>query len=43
MADDPGRTEPDDDRTYEPPLVESLGSAEELAQGNEGSQTDSQV
>ena len=33
-TDDGGKTE------YEAPEVESLGSAEELAKGNEGSQTD---
>lgn len=33
----------DGDRGYEPPAVEPLGSAEELAKGNEGSQTDDVV
>lgn len=37
MTDD---KQPGDDRSYEPPAVEPLGSAEELAKGNEGSQTD---
>jgi hypothetical protein len=41
MADDRVPAEPGDDRTYEPPAVESLGSADELAKGNEGSPTDS--
>jgi hypothetical protein len=40
MADDRVHDEPSDDGTYEPPAVESLGSAEELAKGNEGSPTD---
>lgn len=35
--------EEQDDRTYEPPEVEEIGSAEELAKGNEGSQTDEQL
>jgi hypothetical protein len=40
MADDRVHDEPRDDGTYEPPAVESLGSADELAKGNEGSQQD---
>jgi len=38
MAED---RRPEQDRTYEPPAVEPLGSAEELAKGNESSQQDS--
>ncbi len=34
------RQEQGEDRTYEPPAVEPLGFAEELAKGNEGSQAD---
>jgi len=41
MAEDRVPEQSGDDRTYEPPAVEPLGSAEELAKGNEGSQTDS--
>lgn len=40
MAEDRVPERSDDDRTYEPPAVEPLGSAEELAKGNEGTQTD---
>lgn len=40
VPDQPGVDEPAEDRTYEPPAVESLGAADELAKGNEGSQTD---
>jgi hypothetical protein len=40
MADDRVHGQPDDERGYEPPAVESLGSAEELAKDNEGSPTD---
>lgn len=40
MAEDRVPEQPGDDRTYEPPAVEPLGAAEELAKGNEGSQTD---
>jgi hypothetical protein len=40
MADDRAHEQPGDDRTYEPPAVEPLGFAEELAKGNEGSPTD---
>jgi hypothetical protein len=40
MADDRVHGQPDDERGYEPPAVEPLGSAEELAKGNEGSQQD---
>jgi hypothetical protein len=43
MADDRADDEPNADRSYEPPAVEPLGSAEELARGNEGSQTDQTV
>jgi hypothetical protein len=43
MADDLERIESGDDRTYEPPAVEPLGSADELAKGNEGSTTDTAV
>jgi len=40
MPEDLERVEPSDEPTYEPPVVESIGSAEELAKGNEGSSTD---
>ena len=40
MADDRVHDQPGDDGTYEPPALEPLGSAEELAKGNEGSPTD---
>jgi hypothetical protein len=40
MADDRVHGQPDDERGYEPPAVEPLGSTEELAKGNEGSQQD---
>lgn len=40
MADDRVHEQPGDDRSYEAPAVEPLGSAEELAKGNEGSQSD---
>ena len=41
-ADDHARRDAEqaDDRTYEPPEVEPIGSVEELAKGNEPSQTD---
>jgi len=42
MADDREQGQ-GEDRTYEPPAVEPLGSAEELAKGNEGSQSDDVV
>ena len=41
MAEDRNDAPEGEDRSYEPPAVESLGSADELAKGNEGSQTDS--
>jgi hypothetical protein len=40
MADDHEREKPADDEAYEPPTVEPIGSVEELAKGNEGSQND---
>jgi len=40
MADDRDEQQQADDETYEPPVVEPIGSAEELAKGNEGSATD---
>lgn len=40
VSDDHGREEQVDDRTYEPPEMEPIGSADELAQGNEGSKSD---
>ena len=41
MADDNVTEQPSGDRAYEPPAGEPLGSAEELAKGNEGSPIDS--
>jgi hypothetical protein len=40
MSDDHERDQPADEEAYEPPAVEPIGSAEELAKGNEGSATD---
>jgi hypothetical protein len=40
MADEREPGQPVDDGTYEPPAVEPIGSAEELAKGNEGSSQD---
>jgi len=40
MSDQRDTDEQNDDRTYEPPVIEVIGSAEELARGNEGSTVD---
>lgn len=40
MADDRKQEQQGEDRSYEAPAVEPLGSAEKLAKDNEGSQTD---
>jgi hypothetical protein len=40
MADDHEQEQPADDEAYEPPAVEPIGPAKELAKGNEGSATD---
>ena len=40
MEEDRERDETTEDRAYERPEVEPIGSADELAKGNEGSVTD---
>jgi hypothetical protein len=40
MEEDRERDETAEDRAYERPEIEPIGSAEELAKGNEGSSTD---
>lgn len=42
MAEDRDERQQADDEAYVPPAVEPIGSAEELAKGNESSAVDSQ-